>query len=68
MYVPKVFIHLLLFVLLEAILNLSEVVLHYFDPVTLVFVVGFVTLDVILGLLDTGLQLLLLIVELVLKG
>ena len=68
MYVPKVFIHLLLFVLLEAILNLSEVVLHYFDPVTLVFVVGFVTLDVILGLLDTGLQLLLLIVKLVLKG
>ena len=68
MYVRKVFIHLLLFVLLEAILNLLEVVLHDLNSVALVLVVGFVTLNVILGLLDARLELFLLVVELVLKG
>ena len=68
MYVRKVFIHLLLFVLFEAILNLLEVVLHDLNSVALVLVVSFVTLDVVLGLLDAGFELFLLVVELVLKS
>ena len=68
MYVRKVFSHLILFVLLEAILNLPEVVLHDLNSVALVLVVRFVALDVVLGLLDARLELFLLVVELVLKG
>ena len=68
MYLPYDFIHLELFVFLVAILNLPEVILHDFNPVALILVVCFVTLDFILGLLDAGLQFFLLVVELVLKG
>ena len=68
MYVRKVFFHLLFFVLLEAILNLLEVVLHDLDSVALVLIVRLVTLDIVLGLLDAGLELFLLVVKLVLKS
>lgn len=55
-------------VFLESILNLSEVILHDFDPVALVLVAGFVPLDIVFCVLDACLELLLLVIELVLES
>jgi len=48
-------------------LNLPEVVLHDFDPVALVLVAGLVALNVVFGILNARLELLLLVVEFVLE-
>lgn len=56
-----------LFGVFEALQDLAEIVLHDLDPVALVVIGGLVTLDFILRVLDSGLELLLLVVELVFK-
>ena len=57
-----------LFVIFKALLEPREVSLHDFDSVPLVFIGELVTLNLILGILNTRLELLLLVVELVLEG
>ena len=57
-----------LFVIFEAVLELGVVSLHDFDSVPLVIIGGLVTLNLILGILNTRLELLLLVVELVLES
>ena len=49
-------------------MNLLVVILHDIDPVALLIVVLLVTLNLILSLLDSRLELLLLIVKFVLQG
>lgn len=58
----------MLFVLFKALLEPREVLFHDVDSVPLVFIGELVTLNLILGILNTRLELLLLVVELVLEG
>ena len=54
--------------LFKTIEYFSVVVLHYLNPVALALVARFVALNLVLCILDSCLQLLLFVVELVLKG
>ena len=56
-----------IFGLFKTHLHLSVVIVQNFDTMTLVFVSGLVTLVLVLGVLDSGLEFLLLVVEFIFK-
>ena len=56
-----------IFGLFKTHLHLSVVIVQNFDTMTLVFVSGLITLVLVLGVLDSGLEFLLLVVEFIFK-